>query len=64
MIKFESAVFARRLFLRIAFCLGSHFLKHPFLERFFAFGLAFNFHVPDLGETYVSRNMSAWGVIF
>ena len=40
------------------------FTKTPvFWSIFLLFGLAFSFHVPDLGETYVSRNMSAWGVI-
>ena len=52
------------LFFGIAFCLGSHFLKTPvFGSIFLLFGLAFNFQVPDLGETYVSRNISAWAVI-
>ena len=40
------------------------FSKTPiFWSIFLLLGLAFNFQVPDLGETYVSRNMSAWGVI-
>ena len=40
------------------------FFKTPvFWSIFLLFGIAFNFHVPDLGETYVSRNMSAWGMI-
>ena len=40
------------------------FLKTPvFGSIFMLVGLAFNFQVPDLGETYVSRNISAWAVI-
>jgi O-antigen ligase len=42
----------------------SLFAKTPlFWSILLLFGVAFNFHVPDLGETYVSRNISAWGVI-
>ena len=40
------------------------FPKTPvFWSIFLLLGLAFNFHVPDMGETFVSRNMSAWAVI-
>ena len=40
------------------------FTKTPvFWSIFLLLVLAFNFHVPDMGETFVSRNMSAWAVI-
>jgi len=41
------------------------FVKTPlFWSILLLFGVAFNYHVVDLGETYVSRNLSAWAVIF
>ena len=41
------------------------FVKTPlFWSIFLLFGVVFNYHAFDLGETYVSRNLSAWAVIF
>ena len=41
------------------------FVRTPlFWSIFLLFGVAFNYHALDLGETYVSRNLSAWAVIF
>ena len=60
----ERRVRTALFFLRISVLSWFTFLKTPvFWSIFLLLGLAFNFHVPDLGETYVSRNMSAWGVI-
>ena len=40
------------------------FAKTPlFWSILLLFGGVFNYHVPDLGETYVSRNLGAWAVI-
>jgi hypothetical protein len=41
-----------------------HFLKSPLSwSAILLFGVAFNLHVADMGETYVARNLSAWAVI-
>ena len=41
------------------------FVKTPlFWSIFLLFGVVFNYHAFDLGETYVSRNLGAWAVIF
>lgn len=43
----------------------SAFIKTPlFWSIFLLFGVAFNYQVLDLGETYVSRNLNAWAAIF
>ncbi len=40
------------------------FAKTPlFWSILLLFGGVFNYHVPDLGETYVSRNLGAWAII-
>ena len=41
-----------------------HFLKSPLTwSAILLFGVAFNLHTADIGETYVARNLSAWAVI-
>ena len=40
------------------------FTSPVLLSAFLLFGVAFNINLQDLGETYVSRNMFGWVVIF
>ena len=40
------------------------FLSPVIVSAFLMFGVAFNFIMQDLGETYVSRNMFGWVVVF
>ena len=54
-------MFARRSFFWGMHMALSAFAKTPlFWSILLLFGVAFNHHVPDLGETYVSRNLAAW----